>query len=93
MAQRFRAFNRSLQDFPVKKGKKFRACPIHFSTADIEFIRGFLAESREYQKMIEWPDDKILYSVQIKIFPLLGGILSVWFVMATQTAYDEPFFE
>ena len=45
------------------------------------------------KQMIEWPDDSIYYTVQCKIFPLLGGILSVWFVIGTQTTQDQPFFD
>ena len=81
------------EDFPVKKGKKFRAFPIHFSTADIELIRNYLNDSSEYLEMISWGDDSVVYCLQVHIFPLIGGILSVWLMVGTQTPIDVDFFE
>jgi len=82
-----------VEDFPVKKGKKFRAFPVHFSTADIESIRNYLNESIFYKRMIDWPNDQIVYTLHCKVYPLMGGILSVWFVIGTQTPYDDDFFD
>ncbi|CAD7958402.1 unnamed protein product [Amoebophrya sp. A120] len=90
---RYSNFLQSMEDFPVKKGKKFRAYSIHFSTADIEQIRNYLSDSAEYRAMVDWPDDQIYYTVQCRVVPLLGGILSVWFVLGTQTPHDRPFFD
>ena len=39
--------------------------------------------------MIDWPDDQICYTLHVKMFSLLGGILSVWFIFAAQVPYDE----
>ena len=48
-------------NFPVKKARKFRAYPVHFSTADIEAIRNYLHDCVEYRKMLLWPDDQVTY--------------------------------
>lgn len=80
-------------DFPVRKGKKFRAFPVHFSTPDIEEIRGYLSESIEYRGLLDWSSDAIVYTVHCKMYPLIGGILSVWFVLGAQTPQGIPFFD
>ena len=92
-AERYNKFIAKLDDFPVKKGRKFRAYPIHFSTADIECIRDYLSSSAEYKQMIEWDNDQVIYTLHCRVFPLLGGIVSVWFVIGTQTDLLKPFFD
>ncbi|CAD7945417.1 unnamed protein product [Amoebophrya sp. A25] len=89
----YEAFLASMDDFPVKKGRKFRAFPMHFSTPDIEEIRNYLTDCPQYRSMIDWPDDQIYYTLQCKVVPLLGGILSLWFVFGTQTPHDRKFFD
>lgn len=90
--RKYRRFNNDLGNFPARKGKSFRAFPVHFSTADVESIRTYLNESDEYREMIGWRNDDISYSLHCRVFPLLGGILSVWLVFGTQTEQHEGFF-
>jgi len=78
--------------FPVKRGKKFIGFPYHFSTANKEQIREFLMEREDYLKVLlpkrkggkVSDEEDLTYTVVCKIYPMLGGIQSVWFYMGMQ---------
>eukprot|EP00397_Hematodinium_sp_SG-2012_P003279 GEMP01003287.1.p1 GENE.GEMP01003287.1~~GEMP01003287.1.p1 ORF type:complete len:1079 (+),score=267.65 GEMP01003287.1:694-3930(+) len=86
-------FQKRMDDFPVQKGKQFRGFPVHFCTADTECIRTYLMEFDAYRRMLDWESDQIMYTVACKIYPLLGGILSVWLMLAQQVPIDFSNFD
>lgn len=78
------AFDAKIDDFPTKRGKVFAGIPVHFSTADDGLISTYLKEIKEYVNMLDVKSDDIIYSVECKISPLLGGIQSVWLYIGSQ---------
>eukprot|EP00927_Polykrikos_kofoidii_P025357 TRINITY_DN22798_c0_g1_i1.p1 TRINITY_DN22798_c0_g1~~TRINITY_DN22798_c0_g1_i1.p1 ORF type:complete len:1315 (-),score=263.21 TRINITY_DN22798_c0_g1_i1:111-4055(-) len=99
-AQEWTELNRMVSDFikswdafPIKRGKTFRGFPVHFSTPDCELIRTYLMELPLYRKFIDMggdaDTDDVTYSIEVKMFPLLGGILSVWLYIGIQESQRE----
>merc|ERR1712226_1801630 len=76
--------------FPVQRGKVFKGFPVHFSTPEHESIRTYLMNDGptpsglDYRSFIERPEEDIVYTIECKIFPLLGGVLSVWLYIGIQ---------
>jgi len=88
-AERYKSFLASMEDFPVRKARRFRAYPVHFSTADLDQVRTYVSELPHYKRLLEWPDEGIVYTVHCKMFSLIGGMLSVWLVVGAQVPYDQ----
>jgi len=97
--QRFRTlqaiiqtFQEKLPNFPTKRGKRFRGFPVHFNTSEADSIREYLMSDETYAEMINNDDEDTSYTIECKIFPLLGGVLSVWLYIGVQeTMRDDNF--
>jgi centrosomal protein CEP76 len=77
-------FRRKEDNFPIKKGKKFRGFPVHFCTSDQENIRRYLMEVQEYKEMMDMAEEDVYYSIECRILGRLGGVLSVWLYVGIQ---------
>lgn len=64
--------------FPVRSSHTFCGFPVHLSTTDASDIRTFLLASRRFRKVMEINVDGITYVVRCKVYPLMGGVVSVW---------------
>jgi len=85
-----RAFcSRIKNAFPTKRGKCFRGFPAHFSTSEHELIRNYLMELDLYKEFIDMASEDIFYSIECRIYPLLGGVLSVWLYIGIQEASKD----
>eukprot|EP00929_Paragymnodinium_shiwhaense_P033223 TRINITY_DN18288_c0_g2_i2.p1 TRINITY_DN18288_c0_g2~~TRINITY_DN18288_c0_g2_i2.p1 ORF type:complete len:1297 (+),score=415.46 TRINITY_DN18288_c0_g2_i2:172-4062(+) len=78
------SFLETIDNFPTKRGKRFRGFPVHFSTSDADDIRSYLMELPLYQEFINADYEDIWYTIECQIFPLLGGVLSVWMYIGIQ---------
>lgn len=85
-------FHRKLETFPAKRGKRFSGFPVHFSTSEHELIRTYLMEMPKYRDFIDKKEEDLFYSIECFIFPLLGGVLSVWLYIGIQDPLkdEEP---
>ncbi|AFZ79044.1 hypothetical protein BEWA_018890 [Theileria equi strain WA] len=63
---------------PIPPNHTFIGIPIHFSTSDVNEIRNLLTCTKRFKKIIVNDVDKPIYVTYVKVFPLLGGILSTW---------------
>lgn len=82
-------FQLQLPNFPTKRGKKFSGFPVHFNTSEADSIREYLMSDSTYRQMIDNEDEDTTYTVYCKIYPLLGGVLSVWFYIGVQETVRE----
>merc|ERR1711990_277615 len=82
-------FKKSMSNFPTRKGKKFEGFPAHFSTVDPELIRNCLMKVPQYRKYIDEEAEDLLYTIEVRIFALMGGIFSVWVYMGIQKIIEE----
>jgi len=81
---KIQVFQEKLPNFPVKRGKRFRGFPVHFNTSEADRIREYLMNDKTYAEMINSEDEDTSYTIECKIYPLLGGVLSVWLYIGVQ---------
>jgi hypothetical protein len=84
LQSRIEKFLKHQDSFPTKRGHKFSGFPVHFSTCDQDLIRSHLMQIKEYETFINMKSSKLFYSVQCCIYPLLGGVMSVWLYIGMQ---------
>lgn len=63
---------------PIPPNHTFIGTPIHFCTSDINEIRHILTSSRRFRKLLVTEVEKCINVIYVKVFPLLGGVLSTW---------------
>lgn len=89
LCQKIDTFNAGADNFPTRRGKKFRGCPCHFNTSEHESIRQYLSKCTEFEKFINLQDEDVIFTVECRIYPLLGGVLSVWLYVGVQETIKE----
>mmetsp|Transcript_85656 Transcript_85656/g.239303 ORF Transcript_85656/g.239303 Transcript_85656/m.239303 type:complete len:1311 (-) Transcript_85656:127-4059(-) len=77
-------------NFPLRKGKRFKGMPVHFSTADKELIRTNLMQSKRYCELLDKNDGGMLFTVHCKMFGMLGGVQSTWLYIGVQEPQLDP---
>jgi len=94
-----KGFIRDSKKFPVQRGKKFKGFPVHFSTPDSEAIRTYLMNDGptdkhsknfglDYRTFINRPEEDIVYTIECRIFPMLGGVVSTWLYIGIQEPWS-----
>jgi hypothetical protein len=72
--------------FNVKLGHVWSGFPVHFNTFDKEKIRMYLQDNAQFTGYLE--EETIttqpMYTCTVKLFPLLGGVASVWIYIGMQ---------
>jgi len=83
------AFNSGLDNFPTRRGKKFKGVPYHFNTSEHESIRQYLSKCPQFEAFINHKDEDVVFTVECRIFALLGGVLSVWLYIGIQETIPD----
>lgn len=70
--------------FPVRANHTLTGFPIHLSTTDPAEVRGYITGAKRFRKFIEIPVDDVVYSIMCKVYPLMGGVVSVWLFLGCE---------
>ncbi|CDR93984.1 Sma protein, putative [Babesia bigemina] len=73
---------------PIPPNHTFIGVPIRFSTSDINEIRNLLTCSSRCIKMLVPDVDRCVNVVYVKVFPLLGGVLSTWLFLGCHVPWN-----
>lgn len=76
-------------EFPVKRDKELKGITVHFCCSDVDDIRSYLMNLEEYENLINVKDEEIVYVLQARVFPLSGGVQSVWVYVGAQVKCQE----
>eukprot|EP00931_Biecheleriopsis_adriatica_P046661 TRINITY_DN26816_c0_g1_i1.p1 TRINITY_DN26816_c0_g1~~TRINITY_DN26816_c0_g1_i1.p1 ORF type:complete len:1266 (+),score=279.51 TRINITY_DN26816_c0_g1_i1:37-3798(+) len=82
-------FFKKEDNFPCKKGKKFRGFPVHFCTSDQESIRTYLMQIEDYKAIMDMEEEEVYYTIECRVLGRLGGILSVWLYVGIQESQKD----
>lgn len=73
-----------INNFPVKRGMKFKGYPLHFCTSQADRIREVLFDWPVFKEMLEITDDRVHFIVVSKMYPYASGVLSLWFIIGME---------
>lgn len=82
-------FRNDRHSFPVHRGRRFEGFPVHFNTSNVELVRSYLCEMKQYHEYLDRKDDNLHYTLVCKIYPLLGQVLSVWLYLGIRVPKSE----